>query len=323
MAQVKVEQVSFCGWHDAWKISNPVCEMIVVPSLCRVMSLAWTGGPNLLWVSPDAAGQTFPTDDRQWHNLGGDKVWPAEQSRWLAYTGRKRWPPPHAFDSGVGRVEPIPGGLRLISPVDPDFGAVCVREFVLDPVAPRVRLHQYFDKHGGPVQKMTFWTITQVAAPTLALLPPGAEQDGSRYCLLSDGPFLGTFSEQSGVALHTLPRISQKVGILPEAAQENGWVAATFAVGETLLVESHALEAEGAYPDGNCQAELYADAGVNGPYVEMELLSPERAMAAGERLTHDEVWQLVRLPSGAATDPLRAVAAARQAHAQALSWLRR
>lgn len=325
MAQVKVEQTQFSGWRDAWKISNPVCEMVVVPSLCRVMRLAWKDGDNLLWVSPSARGQTYPVDDRQWHNLGGDKVWPTQQSRWHEYTDRQEWPPPLAFDSGVGRVESIPGGLRLISPLDPDFGAVCVREFVMDPVAPRVRLHQYFEKRTGSAADMSFWTITQVGSPTLALLPLGGiAQDGLRYRYL--GVIVkvrhATLAGES-VVLRISPEGSQKVGVSANEARNNGWVAATFATSDTLLVESHRLESDGVYPDDDCHAELYTDDGTNGPYIELELLSPLRALHAGERLVHDEIWQLVRLPPGTADDPATAAKAAREAHAAALAWLAR
>lgn len=316
---VKVEQVAFHGWQDAWRISNDACEFVVVPAVNRVMGFALRGGANLLWVSPDADGQTVPDDDRQWHNLGGDKVWPTAQNLWKTYTGRDGWPPPHAFDCGRARVERISGGLRLISPPDPDFGAICVREFRLDSTAAVVRIRQHYEKHGGGDAAMTFWTITQVRQPDFALLPLGLAQEGFRYRDLGTTRADGLTVGASVLALRNSRTSGQKAGVPPDQDAANGWVAAVYRAAGVALVESHRLERGAVYPDGGCQAELYADDGHNGPYTELELLSPLRTLHAGERLQHDVIWQLVRLSPEEAADPERAGAALAQAHARAIA----
>src|SRR5690242_3564273 len=76
---VTVEQITYKGWPNAWRVRNPECELVVVPAVSRVMHFSLTAGPNVLWENPDLAGKTFPTDDGTWHNIGGEKLWPTQQ----------------------------------------------------------------------------------------------------------------------------------------------------------------------------------------------------------------------------------------------------
>ncbi|MCY3023763.1 MAG: hypothetical protein NTW87_32690, partial [Planctomycetota bacterium] len=180
-ADVTVEKTDFMGWKGACRISNKACELVVVPQISRVLHFSPKGGQNLLWINGALAGKTVPSDDRQWHNFGGDKVWPTAQTLWQKYTGRAGWPPPYPFDCGVGTVEPIPSGVRLTTPKDPQFGAVCVREFVMDAQRPLVQVRQRYEKSDGAPAEMTLWTITQVRKPEFALLPLGKEDQGKQY----------------------------------------------------------------------------------------------------------------------------------------------
>lgn len=318
---VKVEKITFCGWTNAWKVSNGACELVVIPAINRVMSFSPAGGSNILWVSPDARGQVIKKDDRQWHNLGGDKVWPTAQGLWQKYTGRNGWPPPYAFDCGIATAEAIPGGLRMTSPEDPDFGAVCVREFVMDPVEATVHIRQYYDKSKGNPVEMTFWTITQVRHPTYAMLPLGREQDGKRYRKLG-GLLDSQFAVNSTVlTLKNDEKDAQKVGVAPDENFNTGWIAAYMKNDGVLFVESHKLDREPAYPDGGCHGEIFAGNKGSGMYTEIELLSPLKTLKAGDKLQHDMVWQLVRVKPGEADDAEKAGALAAGAHSAALKRL--
>ena len=312
--RVRVDQVDFRGWRDSWRISNGACELVVVPSINRVMSFSLAGGANLLWVSKDANGQVFAQDDGRWHNLGGDKVWPTSQDLWKACTGRNGWPPPFAFDSAPACAAPIPGGVRLTSAVDANFDAVCVREFVMDPSNAVVNIRQWYDKRMGKPMPMTFWSITQVRRPDISLLPPGSAVNGPGYRKLGDLQPECLSAQVSALALRGSETVCQKIGVTTNTACDNGWVGALWQGEGTLFVQSHRLVRDGAYPDGGCQAEIYAANRENGSYAEMELLSPLQTLPAGERLRHDVVWQLVRLPADVAADAARVGAMAEQAH---------
>jgi hypothetical protein len=317
-ADVVVEKIDYLGWKGAWRLRNRACELVLVPQISRVMHFSLSGGENVLYVNKKLAGQTVAKDDGQWHNFGGDKVWPSAQGLWEKYTGRKGWPPPYEFDCAAGTAEPVPGGVRLSTAVCPHFAARCVREFILDPQRPLLRVRQWHEKSGGRPAEMTLWSIAQVRKPLFAMLPAEGGKGGGGYKALGELVEPRFAVHPSALSLRNDDRKGQKVGVLPDAGSRDGWVAAVYE--KLLFVQSHKLVPGGAYPDGGCQAELYAAPRDMESYVELELLSPLGELKAGETLRDDAVWQLVRLPAGA-EEPERAAAAARDAHRAALDLL--
>jgi hypothetical protein len=310
-AAVVVERVTYNGWPEAWRIRNESCELVIVPAVTRVMRFALAGGPNLLWDDPKLAGKTFPTDDGTWHNIGGEKLWPTQQSLFMKYTGRDGWPPPWPWDAGASRAEPIPNGVRLVLPYDKRFGAHAVREFTMDEKRPLVHVHQWFEKTEGPPAQMTVWTICQVNDPLRSLLPCA---DGKVSTWESRSKLI---ERKTGyVTLGRQEKEGLKIGVL--AAGQNGWVASVFNApsGKVMLVQSHRLVAGAKYPDDGLQAELYTSPASVAHYTEMELLGPLVAAKQGERLEDDRIWQVVPVEGedylGAAT----------RAHAHALEYLK-
>jgi len=317
---VKVEKICFLGWTNSWKISNRECDLIVVPAINHVMSFALKGGSNLLWVAPDVKGPMIQEPGEKWRNFGGDKVWPTDEALWRRYMGR-RWPPSYAFDGGQAFVEPLLNGVRMTSSEDPDFGAVCVREFVMDPEQPLVHIRQYYDKKQGAAVDMTLWTVTQVRQPAFCLLPLGREENGQRYRKL--GGLQGdAFSTHGSVlSLKNDPGVCQKVGVAPDPSYPAGWVAALYKKEKVVFLQSHQLEVGAIYPDQGCDAEIFAGNNLLGLYCEMELLGPMVTLSVGQRHCHDIVWQIVRVNSEEVRDPGQTGKRIFQAHEMALKRL--
>lgn len=307
---VSVEKVDFHGWKDAWKISNSACELIVVPQLSRVMSFSQKGGENLLWIAPAANGQVYPQESKEWRNLGGDKIWPEPQAVW-------GWPPPYFFDNAPSDAEAIPGGLRIrTQKPSPRLGSVCVREFTLDAVHPRVTVRQRFEKSQGDPIPMTLWNITQVRKPSYSLLPLGPEDAKKlRYHGFNNSKLEAPqFQIHETILSLRNDANAPKVGVSPNPDGSNNWVAAVYP--SCLLLESRKIEKDATYPDNQCHAELYAAPPDAGSYVELELLSPVKAIKTGETLADDSIWELVPLTEAQAKDPEQAAAAARAAMAK-------
>lgn len=311
--EISVDKISFFGWKEAWRLRNKSCEMVVVPQISRVMYFSLKGGENLIWVAPNANGQTYAAGGKDWRNLGGDKIWPEPQDKW-------GWPPPYHFDNAPSDAEALKGGVRLkTKTASPKLGCTLVREFTLDPEKPRVSIRQWFEKSQGDPIAMTLWTITQVRKPDFALLPLGGENEKKqKYRPLQgpvgDAPFFQT--HETVCSLRYNDAKGQKVGITANAALDNDWVAAVYP--KCIFVEARKLEKDAVYPDGNCHAELFVATPVNGPYVEMELLSPLKTIKSGEKLEDNCVWQIVPLTEEQAKDPEQAAAAARAAGATTL-----
>jgi hypothetical protein len=323
-AQVGVDKINYKGWPDAYRIHNDACELVIVPQVTRVMSFALADGKNVLWENPELAGKTFPADDGTWHNIGGEKLWPTQQKDlFKKYTGKNGWPPPWPWDAGPSTAEPIEAGVRLMIPHDKRFGAHALREFVMDAHKPLVHVRQWIDKTEGDAAEMTLWTVCQVDDPLLAIVP--RDQSAPGYRRLDEAADSKTAELRGAVV--TLAREEKrglKIGVGPAA--DNGWAATTFSAkgkdgAAVLFVQSHRLVADGTYPDGKCQAELYTAPVTFARYTEMELLSPLVALKPGQKLRDDAVWQLTAVEAETAKDAQRAGAAAQKAHADALGIL--
>jgi len=316
-AQVSVTKTDYHGWKDSWRISNGACELVVVPQVNRVMSFSLTGSPSALWNNPLLAGQVQLADDHQWHNFGGDKVWPTQQDWWERYTDRKGWPPPYTFDAASATAEQIPNGIRMTTQKSPDFGTRTVREFVMDEKRPLVHVRQWFAKEDGKAVTMSVWNVMQVRKPDYAIIPAGKEIDGQPYKNLGQQIVSGTLKVHASVIMiHNDDQKPMKIGaVLDPAGKQEDWVGAVH--GKQLVLESRALH-PGTYPDGGAPAQIYTAPARDGSYVECEMLSPMTELHPGEKLRDDMVWQLIPLTDAQAADPEQAGAAARAAHQEAL-----
>lgn len=316
---ITVEKLAYEGWPDALRVRNAACELVIVSQITRVIHFSLAGKENMLYLNRELAGKTVEKDDDTWHNFGGDKLWPAQQDQWIKYTKKDGWPPPFEFDGAAATAEAIPGGVRLRTRQSPHFGACAVREFVLDPKKPLVRVTQRFEKTEGEPADMTLWSVTQVRTPLYALMPLGQAIDGKPFKELMKNPsaqVLGGF-----LTIKNEERPAKKVGVAPDANYADGWAAAIY--DDIAVLKSHPLHKEPKYPDGNCPQEIFTgDAGLN-LYVELELLSPLQPVKAGEKLAGEEVWQLVPLTKEQSADPEKAGAALREAHKAALQDYRK
>src|ERR1043165_4555389 len=281
-ADVTVEKINYLGWADCLRVRNASCELVVAPQVGRVLHFSLAGKENVLYVNSKLAGKTAK-DDGQWHNFGGDKVWPTQQDLWIKYTKKDAWPPPFAFDGAPATAEPIAGGIRLRSAHSSEFGAQCVREFRLDPRKPLVRITQYFEKTDGEPAEMTLWSVMQVRKPLYALLPLGGLIDGKLSKNLGKEP-LKAEQIEGFLVLKNQARSTQKVG------NGFGWGYAAAVYDDVAVLKSHRLDKASSYPDGGCAQEIFmADAPLES-YVELELLGPLQTLKGGQRMTEEEIW---------------------------------
>lgn len=320
-AAVSVEKADYHGWTDSYRITNGACELVVVPKVNRVMYFGLTGSLSALWNNPPLAGKVQLTDDHQWHNFGGDKVWPTQQDWWQKYTDRKGWPPPFSFDSGTSTAEAIPNGVRTITQKSPDFGTRTIREFIMDEKRPLVMVHQWFAKDDGKLVTMSVWNVMQVNKPAYAMLPAGKEVEGKPYKNLGSDIVAGKVEvHQTVVTIRNDDQKPMKIGaMLDPSGKQEDWVAAVH--GRQMVLTSRLLHANGNYPDGGCPAQIYTAPARDGSYVECEMLSPMTEVQARGTLRDVMVWQLIPLSEVQANDPEQAGAAARSAHADAVRAL--
>ncbi len=273
--QSQVKRVAFMGWPEAYALSNGQIEVVVVPEVGRIMSIAPVGGENVLWVNETVAGK--PPEPTGWTNYGGDKVWPWPQEGWRELPGFNgaNWPPPPAADREPHEVEIDGDTLRLISrPLD-HFNLRIVRELRLEPDQPAMVSRVWFERTEGAADGETslkpwcVWIIAQVPSP-------------------------GAIIDLAAVSPATQPT-TQPLGRMPQHVQEGGsqiWMLrtdrggdkigadgrrVTTMVGDTVLsMHIESWEPASAKPEPGEMIQVYGsgDREKPRPYTELEVASP-------------------------------------------------
>ncbi|NSW77778.1 MAG: hypothetical protein HPY54_01945 [Chthonomonadetes bacterium] len=287
-AQV-VQQVSYRGWQGCYRITNGTVEVVVVPSIARIMHYSFVGEPNVLWVNPATEGK--PVKPGEWPNHGGDKAWVWPQDEWPLRIGRG-WPPPSATDQVPHQVEIVQGNrIRMVSPVVAGYGVRIVREVWLEPTGTRVHTLTRLEKlRGGADFPVSAWTVSQLPAPDTLLvrLHPGSTlPDG--YKLFSPDPWKSV--RRLGEDILIPERRSDVAVKLGCDAEILAWFRAPY-----LVVQKSPLVAEGlsAYKPGD-HAQIFSNSD-ELPYIELEFTSPLKVLSKGESVSLEVIWELYRIP---------------------------
>ena len=302
---VTVTRTTYRGWPIAYRLSNKVVDVVVVPGIGRIMAFGFTGHPETspLFNNPAELGKpvvhapgVYPKD---WINYGGDKLWPSQQSDW-PQRQPKGWPPDPNFDEGPYTVTRLRNGVRLTGPVSPYYQIRVVREITLPPHAARVDLHDTFRKSPGAAGKLNglrvgIWNVSQVRGDATIYLPLNKHGlfPGIGLTSLGDKPQLLPSWKASGdtVAVTRPNKQFNKMGVDDSA----GWMACAF--GGNLLFSEHFTRLPNAsYPDKGCNAEIYTNGDPHVPYIEMEILGQMSHLMAGHTLTRSMFWHLQHLP---------------------------
>jgi hypothetical protein len=288
----------FRGWRDAIVLRNAVVEVIVVPSVGRVMQFRFAGendGP--FWVNDKLAGQSMPAEPWRANpgSFGGDKTWPAPQSLW-------NWPPPAAFDAApLTATVNSDRSVSLESPVATAFGLRAVRRIVLDPTEPVLRIETTYEKISGAPLPVSVWVITQVRDPVAVFVPLPATSIFPNG-LAPRWPEPADFVSRAGALLRMTRdrRTSHKIG---SDASTLVWA------GERELLRIDLPRVAGAaYPDGGCSVEVYTNPDP-APYVELETFGPLKTLNAGDRLTATNTYRLAHRTAAGLEADVRALLA--------------
>jgi hypothetical protein len=265
----------FHGW-PALVIRNPSAEIVVVPTIGRVMEIKLAGGgPGPVWRHPRLDAALAP-DENGWINFGGDKAWPAPQSEWPKVAGRG-WPPPKTFDAAPFSAAPVPGGVELSSGVDPAYGVRVRRALVLDPVRPVLTIDTSYEKLDGPPVRIGVWTIAQLVAPErLFVQLPEHSTFANGHALRLPAPPLDLTVDGRLLSLARDPAQKTMLGSDGEALL---WVGR----GPDLLVQTVSqTEGGDGWPEG-AHAQIYTSPDDAEAYVELELLARLHELRIGDR----------------------------------------
>ena len=293
----RVELITYHGWNQAYRITNGIADVVVVPGIGRIMSYSLTGHPETdpIWNNPDEFGKS-PSTRGEWSNFGGDKTWPNPQSDWEKHMKvGGAWPPDPAFDSGPSKIARIPNGVRLTNPVSANFNLQLTRDITLRPGQSDVTITDTFyrpasDPTNEARMPVGLWNVTQTRSDATVFLPLG--KTGCAYFPLDGSGKAGqaNWKASNGILTVTHSAIkSTKVG----AFDSNGWLAALYA-GNIVFAERFSCLRRGPYLDSGANAEVYTNP--RPSYIEMETLGPGSVIAPGRSITRTVTWTLKRLP---------------------------
>ena len=310
---VTIRRVNYKGWQDAICLSNGMVEVVVVPSVARIMRYGYVGGPNILWENPTVAGKPIPL--RTWAaggGTGGDKIWPWPQDEWGTLFGSD-WPPPAGADQAPYQAEIVAHDtLRMISPPIVPLGLRIVRDIRLYDSGTEVSITSRFVKYRdrGTPNPIAVWAVTQVPIGRGMVYIRESERSDSkitagRYKPLMPEPFASVTAlsgQGSLLRFDRNPAVSSKIGM------EGNLIA--IVAGKTLFRIRYDTPLDNANPQTNPtenhpqeRTQLYAQPDNAGdrqkgitPYFELEMTSSRRMLTRTDETVALEVsWSLEEL----------------------------
>jgi hypothetical protein len=300
------KRAEYHGWRDAVILNNGQVEVVIVPSIGRVMQFRFAGeddGP--LWENRALDGKAVNPEATEWVNFGGDKPWPAPQGDWPKVTPRA-WPPPVGFDASAWQSTPVimnfarlfPGStpdganiggtvVKLTSPVDAHYGIRVTRYVQLDPSTTVMRIKTVYEKVSGAPVNVSVWVITQCKEPLGVFVPtPEKSLFPNGYHRQSE-ELPQEFKAENNLIF--LKRDAQKATKIGTDAGTLVWVGER----HVLRVDSERVVGA-AYPDNGSSAEVYTHPVPQHPYVELEMLGPLKLLRVGDRIERLSVYRLSR-----------------------------
>lgn len=287
----QVEKITWRGWPDCYRISHSHCELIINTSTGgRVLSFS-SQGENVMYENPAQNGKMYPD--------------------WLA----------DSFDPDGGRFDYGPEGatqkkhaltwmgpwqaeitgtysLKLTSEVDSVLGLQSTREFVLDPDAARLSIHQTGVNRSAQPQTFHFWGRTLVKPHGVLWMP---RHPDSRF-EAGWGRFLWNPNR-----IESRPAVDPRIQIEPQLFRFEahgttlkggtdaaaGWMA--YVLGEWVFMKRFAVDPEASYAGSDHMTGIFYS---NGKFAELEPCSPTYTVSPGDSFSFSEHWELSHHPEG-------------------------
>ena len=298
---VSAADINYHGWK-ALQLSNGIMTVVVVPDIgARVMEYKLKAHP-FLWVNPAEFGKLYEPPktekEREWHNYGGYKAWPAPQSDWHGPPD----PLGSTLDSGrwkgeiAGR-EGETASLRLVSPADEQVtGLQITRQLTLHSGTTRLTVQETFKNVSDQPRTWSIWDVTQVpgslaqglkSSPEARVyfpLNPASKFGKGFYEIAEGGAAQWLPAAAPGLMGVTYQHQTGKIG----ADSQAGWVTYVDEKHDYTYAKRFRAERTGNYPDKGCTVEVYTSGGLS--YMEVEVLSPLTTLKPGDSFSFTTDW---------------------------------
>lgn len=291
-----METITYAGYPDCLRLANDTVELVVSTGFGpRILHYGLHDGPNAFALCPALS-----------QDLGNGEVW-------KPYGGHRFWTAPEVFprsyfpDNGPVATAHMDGKtLHIANTTEPTTGLQKQVFIMLAPSGAGARVVHRLTNHTLWPVSVAAWGLSIVANGGRVVLPQEPYVSHDDDLLPARPVVVWKFTEMGdprwrwGTRYITLRQDDlpegrpQKVGVY----STQGW-AAHITPTQAFVIHCPVIpEGPTAYPDGGSSFETYTD----GPFQEMETLSPLRALAPGESLSHTEDWFLAPCAAPADTD---------------------
>jgi len=306
-SQVSVYEDDYHGWRGLF-MKNGLVTLVAVPAIGgRIMEYK-LGSHPFLWVNKAELGKIYNApqteEDRQWHNYGGYKAWPAPQKRWDGPPD----PLGSALDGGkwTGKIAAHGGQIgeiELVSPADKDVtGLQITRRIQMSAGTTQVVVTEIFKNVSNEPIEWSIGGVTQVpgslssgekfskeARIYFPLNPKSRAAQGLWY--LSKGSSEQFQPLDDGKLMQVSYGFeSSKIG----ADVADGWIAYVDDVHQYAFVQRFEPYSLGAYPDQGANVEIHTS-GEEFAYMEMAMLSRLYKLQPGETVSYLQQWYATSL----------------------------
>ena len=278
-----IQQITFKGWKNAYRLYNNDAEAIIVPNIGRMMSFRLLNSNNVLNINNDNTGKIPSPNRKKYTFFGGFYTWLAPQS------SNTPWPPNYEFDIGPYKI--IHKGKReliMLSPIVKSFGLQVEKRFKLSEknaiLSVRIRLYN----RTNILLRWSAWNLTAVKPTGIAFFDLPEMQN----------PYDSFHYEGTEGKKRAKEHFNRIIHIITEQQTSSKNTHRCAAVdlrqykwkGEKLFVHPHSkflayhlpgnwfirtFSASGSFGDYNTQVQLWADLKRENIF-ELEVVAPDK-----------------------------------------------
>lgn len=277
-----METVTYLSLPDCRRLSNGEVELVVTAGVGpRVLRYAFTGGENVFGEYPEAAVQT---EWGVWKPWGGHRLWAAPEASPRSYS---------PDDAPLEVTELGALSASFVQPADPRTGLAKEMLVELEPEGSGVRVLHRIINRGAWALELAPWALTIMRPGGEVIIPQEPFGPHPEFLLPARPLVLWPYTDLTDARLSLGRRLirvrpdeansaPQKIGLL----NKQGWAA--YLVRGELFVKTYAYAEGAAYPDYNCNTQVFTA----GPFVELESLAPLTRLEPGGVAEHEERWSL-------------------------------
>jgi hypothetical protein len=262
-------------------LKNKFLQIEYLTTALRITGLVPAGKSDLMADLSDSQPTSTPYGD--YHFLGGHRLWHAPEAMPRSYIP----------DNGEIAITDLSDGVIMEGKTEPGTGIRKRIEIHLAADKPSVTLtHTLINDGLWPVE-LAPWAITQLWLGGTAILPMPVGNSDPAGLLHNRQISLWPYTRINDPRLKLDDKfvLFKADAILPPFKigyfNPHGWSA--YWIDGVLFRKAFGAQAGLAYPDNNCNAEVYC----GDKFVELESLAPFTKLNPGDSINHVEVWEVL------------------------------